>query len=57
MSLRGAGAQIVETLPASEYNTTHIAGAIHMPLGDVIHKAPTTLERGRPVVTYCRDSL
>ena len=57
LALRARGAQIVDVLPASEYNTTHIAGAIHLPLRDVMRKAPSMLARERPVIAYCRDTL
>lgn len=57
LTLRNHGAQIIETLPAFEYNATHIAGAIHMPLRDLPGKAAAILSRERPVVAYCRDSL
>jgi rhodanese-related sulfurtransferase len=57
LTLRDRGAQIIETLPALEYNATHIAGAIHMPLRDVMRKAAAIIDRERPAVTYCRDTL
>jgi rhodanese-related sulfurtransferase len=56
IALRNRGAQVIETLPASEYNAAHIAGAIHMPLRRLPGKA-AILSRERPVVAYCRDSL
>jgi rhodanese-related sulfurtransferase len=52
-----SGAQIVEALPSHEYETTHIRGAIHIPVGRILRDAPTSLDRTRPVVVYCRDSL
>jgi rhodanese-related sulfurtransferase len=51
------GVQIVDVLPSHEYDTTHIRGAIHIPVGHILRDAPTTLERTRPVVVYCRDCL
>jgi rhodanese-related sulfurtransferase len=50
-------AQIVDALPSHEYNTTHIRGAIHIPAGRILRDAPSLLDRTRPVVVYCRDSL
>ncbi len=50
------GAQIVEVLPAHEYERAHIRGAIHIPLRMVIKRAPD-LDRNRPVIVYCRDAL
>jgi len=51
------GAQIVEVLPSHEYNAAHIRGAIHVPLGRILRNAPAALDRDRPLVVYCRDSL
>lgn len=50
------GAQIVEVLPAHEYERAHIRGAIHLPLGTLIKNAGQ-LDRNRPVIVYCRDAL
>jgi len=57
IALRRGGAQIVEVLPAFEYRTTHIAGAIHLPLARVIVDASNRLASDRPIVVYCRDAL
>jgi rhodanese-related sulfurtransferase len=51
------GAQIVDLLPAQEYNGAHIKGAVHIPLPRVLTDAPALLDRSRPTVVYCRDSL
>ena len=51
------GVQIVNVLPSHEYNAAHISGAIHIPLRHILHHAPAALDRARPVVVYCRDSL
>jgi rhodanese-related sulfurtransferase len=60
--IRSFGAQIIDVLPSHEYDTAHIRGAVHLPLGRLIREtcatAPTaTLDRKRSVVVYCRDSL
>ena len=52
-----SGAQVVDALPSHEYQTTHIRGAIHIPVGQILRDAPKLLERARPIVVYCRDSL
>ena len=52
-----AGAQIVDVLPAHEYNAAHIKGAIHIPLRRILTDAPAMLHRSLPIVVYCRDSL
>ena len=54
--IRG-GAQIADALPEHEYQSAHIAGAIHLPLRRLLRDAPGVLERTRPVIVYCRDSL
>jgi len=55
-SLVGAGAQLVEVLPANEYREDHLPGAISMPLRRLEKEARSSLDRGRPVVVYCWDS-
>ncbi|MGH3112253.1 MAG: rhodanese-like domain-containing protein [Gaiellaceae bacterium] len=48
-------AQLVEVLPAAEYEDEHLAGAINIPLKELDEKAPRLLDRGRPVIAYCYD--
>jgi rhodanese-related sulfurtransferase len=48
-------AQLIEVLPATDYEKEHIAGAINIPLKELDERAPVELERGRPVVVYCND--
>ena len=55
--MRSSGAQILDVLPAYEYNGTHIKGALHIPLRRILADAPASLDRSRRVVVYCRDSL
>ena len=55
--LTSGSVQIVDALPSHEYETTHIRGAIHIPVGRILPDAPSMLDRARPVVVYCRDSL
>ena len=50
-------AQAVDTLPSHEYDTAHIRGAIHIPVGHILRDAPKLLDHACPVVVYCRDSL
>jgi len=50
-------AQIVDVLPSHEYDAAHIRSAIHIPLAHILRDAPTSLDRTRPVVVYCRDTL
>ena len=51
------GMQIVDALPSHEYETAHIRGAIHIPVGRILRDAPALLDRTQSVVIYCRDSL
>ena len=55
--LASGAAQVVDVLPSHEYNAAHVRNAIHIPLGDILRDAPAKLDRSRPVVVYCRDSL
>jgi rhodanese-related sulfurtransferase len=57
LSAIAAGSQVVDVLPASEYRSAHIKGAIHLPLPKLIHQAQHTLDPKRAVVVYCRDCL
>ncbi len=57
LALIEAGAQIVDVLPAREYRTVHIQGAIHLPLARLWHDARETLSPDQAIVVYCRDSL
>ncbi len=55
--LVAAGAQVVEALPDQEYSEAHLPGAINLPLRRLTRETAGILERGRPVVVYCWDSL
>lgn len=55
--LLAGGAQLVEVLPREEYDEAHIAGAVSMPLDDLGPDLVRALDRARPVITYCSDSL
>ena len=55
--LLSAGAQLVETLPDEEYREGHIPGAISIPLKELTAERVQLLDRGRPVIVYCWDSL
>jgi rhodanese-related sulfurtransferase len=50
-----AGAQLVEVLPANEYDEEHLPGAINIPLKAIDRQAPERLERYAPVIVYCWD--
>jgi rhodanese-related sulfurtransferase len=55
--LLAAGAQLVEVLPEKEYTQAHLPGAINLPLGSLHEEQVAVLDRARPVVVYCWDSL
>jgi rhodanese-related sulfurtransferase len=48
-------AQLVEVLPATDYEQEHISGAINIPLKELDERAPRELEHERPVIVYCND--
>lgn len=49
-------AQLVEVLPDEEYRWAHLPGAVNVPLKD-LDAASRRLDRARPVVVYCNDTL
>ena len=51
------GAQLVEALPEDEYGEGHLPGAVNLPLKQLTPERTAVLDRGRPVVVYCWDSL
>jgi rhodanese-related sulfurtransferase len=50
------GAQLVEVLPADEYQEDHLPGAISLPLRRLETEAVRILDRTRPVIVYCWDT-
>lgn len=55
--LIASGAQLVEVLPAEEYEELHLPGAINIPLKQLDADAAQQLDRGRDTVVYCWDAL
>jgi rhodanese-related sulfurtransferase len=51
------GADLIEVLPDREYEEEHLPGAIHIPLKDLTETRVADLDRTRPVIVYCWDSL
>ena len=51
------GAQVVEVLPAGEYDEEHLPGAINIPLKTLNEATAAKLDKNRPVVVYCWDYL
>jgi len=52
--LIGQSAQLVEVLPAEEYDWAHLPGAISLPLKQ-LDTSSVGLDRSRPVIVYCHD--
>jgi rhodanese-related sulfurtransferase len=48
--------QLVEVLPAKEYENEHLPGALSIPLKRLGEVARKELDPSRPVVVYCWDS-
>jgi rhodanese-related sulfurtransferase len=56
--LVSAAAQLVEVLPAEEFEGAHLPGAQHLPLKQLTREAAAAeLDAGRPVIVYCWDAL
>jgi rhodanese-related sulfurtransferase len=53
--LVASGAQLVEVLPAAEFEEEHLPGAINIPLKELDRETTRHLEHGRPVIVYCHD--
>jgi rhodanese-related sulfurtransferase len=53
--LLAAGAQLVDVLPADEYDAEHIAGAVNLPLKALNRETAARLDPHRPVIVYCWD--
>ena len=54
--LVAGGAQLVEVLPAREYEEDHLPGARSIPLRDITRESVASLDPHRPVIVYCWDS-
>lgn len=55
--LVAAGAQLVDVMPDAEWEESHLAGAVHVPLRKLDELAPQRLASDRAVIVYCYDSL
>ncbi|MDQ6727729.1 MAG: rhodanese-like domain-containing protein [Actinomycetota bacterium] len=51
------GAQVVEVLEARQYRLAHLPGAVHIPAWQLTRERAGELDRDRPVVVYCFDTL
>ena len=53
LELVESGAQLVEVLPAEEYEEDHLPAAVNLPLWRLATNAIDQLDPGRPVIVYC----
>lgn len=53
--LRDEHAQLVEVLPAEEFEDEHLPGAINIPLKTLDRNSAASLDPQRPVIVYCYD--
>lgn len=49
------GAQLVEVLPAEEYNEAHLPGAVNLPLKMLNRQSAKQFDSTRPLIVYCND--
>ena len=49
------GAQILDVMSRSEYEDSHLPGALHLSLKELDEQTAAALDRSRPVITYCYD--
>jgi rhodanese-related sulfurtransferase len=52
--LTGQRAQLVEVLPADDYEWAHLPGAVSVPLRELDARTGE-LDQSRPVIVYCHD--
>ncbi len=55
--LIGRGAQLVDVLPARQYEEAHLPNAISIPLETLDTRTVAQLHWNEPVVVYCSDCL
>jgi phage shock protein E len=55
--LVGEGAQLLEVLPAREYDEEHLPGAVNIPLKTLDEATAAQLDKTRRAVVYCWDYL
>ena len=55
-SLLEEGAQLVEVLPADDYEEEHLPSAINIPLRRIDREARERLDPTRAVIVYCWDT-
>jgi len=53
--LAAEGVELVEVLPAKEYERIHLPRAVNLPLATLDAGSAARLSKDRPVVVYCYD--
>ena len=53
--LLAQGGQLVDVLPAQEYQDLHLPGAISIPLKELNAQTAAQLRKDQPVIVYCYD--
>jgi rhodanese-related sulfurtransferase len=53
--LIGEGAQVLDVMSRSEYDDSHLPGALHISLKELDERTAAALVRSRPVISYCYD--
>lgn len=51
------GAQVVEVLEGRQYRLAHLPGAVSVPAWELTRRRAEELDRDRPVVVYCFDTV
>ncbi|MDQ4068706.1 MAG: rhodanese-like domain-containing protein [Actinomycetota bacterium] len=51
------GAQLIEVLEPRQYRLAHLPGAVNIPAWELTRGRAEELDRNRPVVVYCFDTL
>ncbi|MGH9753935.1 MAG: rhodanese-like domain-containing protein [Blastocatellia bacterium] len=54
-AMAAIGAQLIETLPAKQYEEERLPGAINIPLKTLDSRTAARLDRNKPVIVYCHD--
>ena len=55
LTLIEGDAQVLDVLSRTEYEDSHLPGAVNIPLPELDETSTAVLDRGRPVVAYCFD--
>ena len=50
-------AQLVDVLDPEEFESSHIVGAVNVPLPKLPELATQRLDLSRPIITYCNDFI